>query len=109
MQSATARAAENTTERASGSAWYLLAILFAAAILAYTDRQVLNLLVEPIRQAFAISDFQISLVQGAAFAFVYAIFGLPLGRCADRCNRRNLILGGIALWSVATAACGVAG
>jgi MFS family permease len=88
--------------------WRALAVLTLAAALAYTDRQILNLLVDPIRHDFAITDLQISFLQGAAFAFIYAAMGLPLGRWADSHNRRNLVAGGIALWSLATAACGLA-
>jgi MFS family permease len=89
-------------------AWFALAMFFAAAVLSYTDRLILNLLVEPIRHDLGITDLQISFLQGAAFAIIYAIVGLPLGLFADRRNRRNVVLGGIVLWSVATAACGFA-
>jgi MFS family permease len=89
-------------------AWFALTVFFIAAVLSYTDRLILNLLVEPIRHDLSISDAQISYLQGAAFAVIYAIVGLPLGRFADRHNRRNIILAGIILWSVATAACGFA-
>jgi len=88
--------------------WHALAVLTLAAALAYTDRQILNLLVDPIRHEFAISDLEISFLQGAAFAFIYAAMGLPLGRWADGHNRRNLVVAGIALWSLATACCGLA-
>lgn len=87
-------------------AWFALAVFFVAAMLSYTDRLILNLLVEPIRHDLLITDVQISYLQGAAFAVIYALVGLPLGRFADRHNRRNIVLGGIILWSVATAACG---
>lgn len=86
-------------------AWFALAVFFMAAVLSYTDRLILNLLVEPIRHDLNITDLQISFLQGAAFAVIYAIVGLPLGRFADRYNRRNIVLAGILLWSVATAAC----
>jgi MFS family permease len=89
-------------------AWYVLAVLTLAAVFSYTDRQILNLLVDPIRADLRIDDLQISLVQGAAFAFIYSILGLPIGRWADHTNRRNLVAGGVALWSFATALCGLA-
>jgi MFS family permease len=85
-----------------------LVIFFLAAILSYTDRLILNILVDPISQDLHITDTQVSLLQGAAFAVLYAIISLPLGRYADNHNRRNLIVAGIAIWSVATAACGLA-
>lgn len=89
-------------------AWYVLTIFFVAAILSYTDRLVLNLLVDPIRQDIHISDTQISLLQGAAFAVVYSFISLPLGRYADTHNRRNVLIAGVLIWSVATAICGFA-
>lgn len=92
----------------TGYAIYVLAIFFVVAILSYTDRLILNLLVDPIRHDLAITDTQVSLLQGAAFAVLYSIIGLPLGRSADRFNRRNLILFGVVVWSAATAACGFA-
>jgi MFS family permease len=89
-------------------AWWGVSVFSAAALLSYTDRQILNLLVDPIRHDLAISDTQMSLLQGAAFAVLYCVVGLPLGRCADVLPRRAIILAGIALWSVGTAACGLA-
>lgn len=89
-------------------AWLTLAIFFAAAVLSYTDRLILNLFVDPIRHDLAITDTGVSYLQGAGFAVIYAIVGLPLGRYADLHHRRNLAMAGIALWSCATAACGLA-
>jgi MFS family permease len=90
-------------------AWYVLTIFFFAAVLSYTDRLILNTLVEPIRRDLGITDTQISLLQGAAFAIIYAFIGLPMGRFADSHNRRNVVVSGVVLWSFATAACGFAG
>ena len=87
-------------------AWIALVVFFIAAVLSYTDRLILNLLVAPIRHDLGITDVQVSYLQGAAFAVIYSIVGLPLGRFADRHNRRNIIAAGIVLWSIATAACG---
>lgn len=87
-------------------AWTVVAILIATAILSYTDRQVLSLLVDPIRADLGISDTQISLLLGTAFAVVYGIAGIPLGYLADRTSRRNLIFGGVVVWSLGTLACG---
>jgi MFS family permease len=92
----------------TGYALYVVAIFFLAAIVSYTDRLILNLLVDPVRHDLGITDTQVSLLQGAAFAVLYACIGLPLGRIADRYNRRNVILFGILVWSAATAACGYA-
>jgi MFS family permease len=91
-----------------GYAWTVVAILIATAVLSYTDRQVLSLLVDPIRADLGISDTEISLLLGTAFAVVYGIAGLPLGYLADRTSRRNLIFCGVLVWSVGTLACGLA-
>jgi MFS family permease len=87
-------------------AWTVVAILIATAVLSYTDRQVLSLLVDPIRGDLGISDTQISLLLGTAFAVIYGIAGIPLGFLADRISRRNLIFAGVCVWSVGTIACG---
>ncbi|MDB6091807.1 MAG: hypothetical protein JWN85_4591 [Gammaproteobacteria bacterium] len=89
-------------------AWAVFAILIVTAILSYTDRQVLSLLVDPIRSDLGISDTRISLLLGTAFAVVYGIAGLPLGFLADRTSRRNLIFAGVLVWSCGTLACGFA-
>ena len=88
--------------------WTVVALLLLTAILAYTDRQVLSLLVDPVRRDLGIGDTEISLLLGTAFALVYGIAGIPLGWLADRWSRRNMIVGGIVLWSLATVACGLA-
>lgn len=90
-------------------AWLALVVFFLAAVLSYTDRLILNLLVDPIRHDLGISDVQVSYLQGAAFAVIYSLVGLPLGRFADKHNRRNVIAAGIVLWSIATASCGYVG
>jgi MFS family permease len=87
-------------------AWTVVAILIATAVLSYTDRQVLSLLVDPIRSDMGISDTQISLLLGTAFAVIYGIAGIPLGFLADRISRRNLIFTGVLVWSLGTIACG---
>jgi MFS family permease len=83
-------------------------ILAATAILSYTDRQVLSLLVDPLRADLHIGDTQISLLLGLAFALVYGVAGLPAGWLADRASRRNLIAAGVLVWSVGTLLCGAA-
>jgi MFS family permease len=89
-------------------AWGVLAILVATAIVSYTDRQVLSLLVDPVRHDLGISDTQISLLLGTAFAVIYGIAGIPFGMLADRTSRRNLIFFAVMVWSVGTVACGYA-
>jgi MFS family permease len=87
-------------------AWSVLAILVATAIVSYTDRQVLSLLVDPVRRDLGISDTQISLLLGTAFAVIYGVAGIPFGMLADRMSRRNLIFFAVVVWSIGTVACG---
>jgi len=90
------------------TAWWGVALFTLGAVLSYTDRQILAVLVDPIRASLHISDTQLSVLQGAAFAVLYSFIGLPLGRIADLVPRRSLLALAIALWSVGTAACGLA-
>jgi len=90
------------------AAWWAIAVFALAAVLSYTDRQILSLLIDPMRGELAISDTQVSLLQGLAFALIYSVAGLPLGRAADVFPRRAVIMGGVILWSLATLACGYA-
>jgi MFS family permease len=66
------------------------------------------LLVEPIKRDLLLSDTQVSLLQGLAFAIFYVLFGLPFGALVDRSNRRIILVAGVALWSATTMACGLA-
>ncbi|WP_447764494.1 spinster family MFS transporter [Sphingopyxis panaciterrae] len=89
--------------------WYVVGVLLLAYTLSFVDRMILSLLVAPIRAALDISDTQVSLLIGLAFALFYTLLGLPLAWIADRHNRRNLIVAGIGFWSVMTTLCGFAG
>lgn len=84
-----------------------MAVLTLAYVSSFVDRMMLNLLVDPIRRDMGLSDTQISLLMGVSFAVFYTCFGLPLGRLADTTNRSGLIMAGIAVWSLMTAACGL--
>lgn len=70
---------------------YTLVILTALAALSYRDRQVLAVLIQPIKAEFSLSDLQISLVTGLGFALTFGVLGVPLGRLADGRERRSLI------------------
>ena len=89
-------------------AWYVVVLLTLAYILSYLDRWVLALLVEMIKADLQLSDTQMGLLMGTAFALFYATMGIPLGWLADRFSRRTLIGIGITLWCGATAAAGLA-
>ncbi len=88
--------------------WYVTGVLMVAYILSFLDRQILYLMVEPIKADLAITDFQFALLTGGAFGIFYTLMGLPIGWMADRYNRKNLIAVGITLWSLMTALCGIA-
>jgi MFS family permease len=92
---------------ALGSAIYCLILLFIAYIFSFIGRQILALLVGPIREDFGITDFEYSLLQGAAFALLYTVAGLPLGRMADKYSRRWIISGSVFFWSLMTVSCGL--
>ena len=89
-------------------AWYIVILLTIAYIFSFVDRYILGLLVEPIKADMSLSDTQIGLLLGPAFAIFYATMGLPLGWLADRWRRTWLVGIGVALWSAATAASGLA-
>jgi MFS family permease len=76
--------------------------------LSFIDRQILSLLVAPLKHDLHISDTRIGLLQGLSFALFYTMAGLPLGKLADSRSRRNLITAGVAVWSAMTAACSAA-
>ncbi len=91
-----------------GTAWYMVVLCMIAYLFSFVDRQIVALLIEPIRADLEISDTQFSLIHGLAFAIFYAVMGLPIARLADTKSRPVIIAVGIAVWSVATAICGTA-
>ena len=93
----------------SRTAWYTVVVLMVAYLFSYVDRQILSMLVGPIKADLGLTDTEVSLLHGLAFAVCYTLLGVwPIGRWADTGNRRNLIAGGVALWSLMTALCGKA-
>ena len=104
----TGGAQENDAFPSPRYAWYVVAVLTLANTSAFIDRQILGLLVGPIRRDLGISDTQMGVLYGLAFAVFYTLLGIPLGRAADRGSRRGIIGAGIALWSIMTVLCGVA-
>jgi predicted MFS family arabinose efflux permease len=87
----------------SGYRNYVLFMLLGVSVLNLIDRQILAMLLEPIKAEFGLSDTQLGFLTGFSFALFYSIMGIPLARVADRGNRRNLIAAVIALWSGMTA------
>lgn len=90
------------------SAWYLVTLCMVAYVFSFVDRQIVALLIEHIRADLHISDTQFSLIHGLSFAIFYALMGLPIARLADTRSRPGIIAAGIAIWSFATAMCGLA-
>jgi sugar phosphate permease len=99
---------QDTTPPSARYAWYLLAVLCVAYTLSFVDRVIFALLVEPIKRDLTISDTQISLLRGLAFAIFYTTLDVPIARLADRADRRRLVAAGVAFWSAMTALCGFA-
>lgn len=102
------------TERREGEAgsayrWYVVGVLFVAYCFSAIDARVLTLLVIPIKQDLGLSDFEISLLQGFAFALLYSVAAIPLGRLVDSSNRRSrIVVLGVLFWSAMTMVCGLA-
>ncbi|HJT89860.1 MAG TPA: MFS transporter [Bryobacteraceae bacterium] len=94
--------------RESRYAWYVVFALTSIYMLSYVDRQILSLLVAPMKRDLGISDTQVGLLQGLAFGIFYTLMGLPLGRMADTRSRRRLIAAGVVVWSLFTSLCSVA-
>lgn len=100
--------ADDTPWPSEAYGWYVVFILCVCGMVAFVDRQIINLLVEDIKRDLQLSDTQISLLQGLAFGLFYAVMAVPLGRLADTGRRNHLISIGIVVWSIAAAACGLA-
>lgn len=95
-------------QRDGTASHYALGVLLLAYILSFIDRNVMSILVGPIRESFAISDTQFGLLQGLAFSLFYTFCGLPIAAMADRGRRSRIIALGVVFWSAMTCACGFA-
>ena len=94
--------------KAGFMAWYATVMLAFLYWLSILDRFIISLVVDPIKRDLGISDVQFGFLHGGAFAVAFALFGLIAGVLADRFNRRWVIFAGVTIWSLATAACGLA-
>jgi predicted MFS family arabinose efflux permease len=88
---------------------YLLALLLAGYVLNSLDRAIIPVLLEPIAREFDVSDTQLGLLTGLAFAAFYSTLGIPVAALADRTSPRNVLAASILVWSIATMFCGLAG
>lgn len=84
------------------AAWYAVIVLMVCYTYSFVDRLILAFLVTPLKHDLSLSDTQVGLLQGLAFALFYTVLGIPCGLLADRLNRRNLIACGVLAWSVMT-------
>ena len=87
---------------------YALFILVLAYTSSHVDRNIVGILIEPLKADLLLSDTQLGFLSGIAFALFYATLGIPIAIFADRSNRRNIIAWSIAIWSAMTALCGMA-
>ena len=88
--------------------WTAVIVLLLLYGLAMIDRQVVSLMVGDLKADLGVSDFQVSLLQGFAFALLFTMLGIPLGLAADRLPRRNVICFGVLVWAIAAMSCGLA-
>ncbi len=95
-------------DRSSAAGWYTTIVLTIAYTFSFLDRQILNLMVGPIKHDFHMSDVEFAMLTGGAFGIFYTVMALPLGWLADRYSRKWIIAVGIALWSLMTSGCGLA-
>ncbi|HEX8250311.1 MAG TPA: MFS transporter [Pyrinomonadaceae bacterium] len=97
----------SSTNQNRSPVWFALWILFAINAMNFFDRQILGAVGEPIRKEFGLSDASLGAL-GTAFTLLYAFVGVPLGRLADKSSRKGILSAGVFVWSLMTAASGVA-
>jgi MFS family permease len=96
------------TVTSTGYSYYVLGLLSTVYIFNFIDRQILAMLIEPIKQEFGVSDTAMGFLSGFAFVFFYTLAGIPIARWADHRSRRLIITLAVAIWSIMTAASGLA-
>lgn len=89
-------------------AYYVVGCLMLASAFSFLDRLVLSLLIDPVRKSMGLTDSEVSLLAGFAFASCYVLFAFGFGRWVDTRSRKGAIVLGVSLWSIATALCGTA-
>jgi MFS family permease len=92
-----------------GYKWYALGVLTLVYTSSHVDRQIMGIVLEPIKRDLGASDTQMGFLVGLTFALFYATLGMPIAMLADRTNRRNIVTASVTIWSGMTALCGYAG
>src|SRR2546428_7371257 len=103
VAASTDAAAKPSTKR-----YYVLGLLTVVYALNFLDRTIFNVLIEPIKKEFALSDTTMRLLAGFGFVLFYSLLGIPIPRAADRLNRRNILAIALAFCSAMTFPCGMA-
>src|SRR6266852_9990767 len=88
------------SDRVPAYSWYALAVLTVVYVLNFLDRTLIYILFTPIKKEMAFTDLQLALLGTTSFVIFYTLLGIPFGRLADRTARKNLISGGLAIWSL---------
>src|SRR6202163_1394701 len=98
----------DASARPSARRYYVLGLLTVVYALNFLDRTIFNVLIEPIKKEFTLSDTTMGLLAGFGFVLFYSLLGIPIARVADRLNRRNIVAIAFAFWSAMTFLCGMA-
>lgn len=96
------------TEAADRARWYVLAVMTAVFTIHALDRQLITIVLEPLKAEFGLSDTELGFLSGTVYALSFSLAGIPMAMLVDRVNRRNLLAAAVALWSSATAFSGIA-
>lgn len=99
---------EDSNYPSKAYSWYVVVLLMCFYVLSFMDRQIIAVLIEPIKEDLLLSDVEMSLLGGLSFVLFYSIAGIFMGRLADSVSRPKLIAVGVFIWSLTTAFCGVA-
>lgn len=108
QDSAETQSASGIQPLQEGPRRYALGLLLVIYILNFLDRQVVNILAEPIKLELGLADWQLGVLTGLAFALFYTVLGLPIARLAEKADRVKIISVAVGFWSVCTIACGFA-
>ena len=95
-------------ERTRSYAWYIAGMMGLAYLLSILDRYLLGVVQEDVKRDLALSDTQLGILQGPSFVLLFVLASVPFGRLADTASRVRTIVAGLVIWSLATAACGMA-